>query len=67
MLTCLDANTGTFNAIRFPRNKEPNPWSVGFDGTEFWTMDRDHQGLHQLNVVSVPDLLITGSNGIQAV
>ncbi len=61
MLTCLDANTGTFNAIRFPRNKEPYPWSVGFDGNEFWTMDRDHQGLHQLNVVSVPDLLITGN------
>ena len=61
MLTCLDANTGKTNAIRFPRHKEPYPWSVGFDGTEFWTMDRDRQGLYQLNVVSVPDLLITGN------
>jgi outer membrane protein assembly factor BamB len=62
MLTCLDANTGKFNSIRFPRHNEPYPLSIGFDGSEFWTMDRDRQGLHQLNVVSVPDLLITDNS-----
>ena len=41
MLTCLDANTGKFHSIRFLRHNEPYPWSVGFDGAEFWTMDRN--------------------------
>ncbi len=65
MLTCLNATNGKYASVRLPRSAASYSCSAGFDGCELWISDRDSLGNHEICVLRIPDLSITGKTAIE--